>query len=130
MNKVFTISMLSMVLLLALTGCLVVSITEDMQNPFTVTINWDGTALVPEPDTGSLPLQTLDENGAVVSVSVKDERGSTVVPETYEWYINDELILTGSDTVVIDGSRASGTLSVIVGQGEILSSEQVLFTHS
>jgi hypothetical protein len=130
MNKVFIILLVMMVPLLATTGCLVVSITEDMQNPFTLTVTWDGTVLVTDQDTGSLPVQTLNEKGAVVSVSVKDERGDTVVPETYEWYINDELILTGKESVFIDGSRASGTLSVIVGQGEVLSSEQVFFTHS
>jgi hypothetical protein len=110
-------------------GCVVVNITEDLQNPYLITMTWNGETLVPDPETGELPVQTLDENGVEVKALVTDENGKIVVPDIYEWYLKGELFEEGEDTVFLNGTLEIGTywLDLIVGEDEILSSEQVEF---
>ena len=112
-----------------LLGCVNFLITTDLENPFVITILWNDVELVPDPDTGELPLQMLDADGAVVTALVFDENGVPVVPEIYEWYLRGELIKQNSDTITLDNSPGIGSywLDIIVGKDTILSSEQVEF---
>lgn len=112
-----------------LLGCVNFLITTDLENPFVITILWNDVELVPDPDTGELPLQMLDADGAVVTALVFDENGVPVVPEIYEWYLRGELIKQNVDTVTLDNSPGIGSywLDIIVGKDTILSSEQVEF---
>lgn len=110
-------------------SCAVITIVEDLENPFNITFTWNDVTLLPDSDTGELPVQTLDDDGAVVQASVTDEDGNPVVTKMYEWYLNGELFEEGEDIVFISGTLEIGTywLDLIVGKGEILSSEQVEF---
>jgi hypothetical protein len=116
-------------IVLLFSGCVVVTITEDLQNPFLITMTWDGETLEPD-DTGQLPVQTLDEEGAVVEATVIDEYGDPVFCATYEWYLNGELIEDGKDkSFDLSGTLEIGSycLDFIVKKDTILSSEHVEF---
>jgi hypothetical protein len=127
MKKVVFTLLIIMVLLSF--GCVVIPITEELENPFIITISWNGDMLELDPDTGELPIQILDEKGAVVQATVNDEYGNLVIPEIYEWYLKGILIEDGDDTIYLDNTLQIGTywLDLIVGKGAILSSEQVDF---
>jgi len=119
-------------IVLLFSGCVVVTITEDLQNPFIITIRWNDVELEPDTKTGQLPVQTLDEKGAVVEAIVKDEYGNTVFDATYEWYLNGERVEEWNDSKIeLSGTMANGFywLDLIVGKGEILSSERVEFNR-
>lgn len=113
-----------------LSGCAVVTVIEDLQNPFLITITWDGTELTPDA-AGELPSQCYSQSDAVVvEVAVSDEFGCDVVPESCEWYLEDELIEKDTDSVELAGTLAVGVvhqLNVLVKKGAILSSESVQF---
>jgi hypothetical protein len=113
-----------------LSGCAVVTVIEDLQNPFLITITWDGTELSPDA-AGELPSQCYSQSDAVVvEVAVSDEFGCDVVPESCEWYLEDELIEKDTDSVELAGTLAVGVvhqLNVLVKKGAILSSESVQF---
>jgi hypothetical protein len=115
--------------LLFLFGCVNFIISPELENPFIITLYWNGQELEPDQDTGELPVQTMDENGAHVQAEVTDEFDETVKPATYEWYLQGELIEQGVNEIFIDSSREIGYywLDIIVGKGEILSSEHVDF---
>ena len=127
MKGTFYIVLIS--LLFFLCGCVVFSITSDMENPFVLTLIWNGETLTPDPETGDLPVQTINGESVMVQVMVEDENGNMITPELYEWYLTGELIAEGNDTVYIDKSLEIGVywLDVIVGKGDVLSSEQVDF---
>lgn len=116
-------------LFLFLFGCVVLTITEELENPFVITMTWNGETLIPDQDTGELPEQILDGNGAVVSACIFDEDGKIVIPEIYEWYLKGELIQEGAEEIYLDSTLGVGVywLDLIVGKGEILSSEQLDF---
>jgi len=127
--KKIIITVLIGIIIFFLLGCVNFLITTDLENPFVITILWNDVELVPDPDTGELPLQMLDADGAVVTALVFDENGVPVVPEIYEWYLRGELIKQNSDTITLDNSPGIGSywLDIIVGKDTILSSEQVEF---
>ena len=127
--KKIIFSVLIGIIIFFLLGCVNFLITTDLENPFVITILWNDVELVPDPDTGELPLQMLDADGAVVTALVFDENGVPVVPEIYEWYLRGELIKQNSDTITLDNSPGIGSywLDIIVGKDTILSSEQVEF---
>jgi len=127
--KKIIFSVLIGIIIFFLLGCVNFLITTDLENPFVITILWNDVELVPDPDTGELPLQMLDADGAVVTALVFDENGVPVVPEIYEWYLRGELIKQNADTVTLDNSPGIGSywLDIIVGKDTILSSEQVEF---
>jgi hypothetical protein len=116
-------------LFLFIFGCQIFLITPELENPFIITLYWNDRELMPDPDTGELPVQNLDESGAVVEAEVTDEYGEKVIPEVYEWYISGELIKQGVNSVFLDNSMGIGNywLDVIVGKDSILSSEHVDF---
>ena len=115
---------------LLFSGCVVVTITEDLQNPFIITIKWNDVELETDTKTGQLPVQTLDEKGAVVEAIVEDEYENPVFDATYEWYLNGELVEAWDGSKIeLNGTMANGFywLDLIVGKGVILSSERVEF---
>lgn len=116
-------------LFLFIFGCQIFLIIPELENPFIITLYWNDQELMPDPDTGELPVQNLDESGAVVEAEVTDEYGEKVIPEVYEWYISGELIKQGVNSVFLDNSMGIGNywLDVIVGKDSILSSEHVDF---
>jgi len=128
MKKVIVLLFIVIIILL-FSNCAVITITEDLENPFIITFTWNGETLVPDSETGELPVQTLDENGAEVKALVADENGKNVVPDIYEWYLKGELFEDGEDTIFLNGTLEIGIywLDLIVGEDEILSSEQVEF---
>jgi hypothetical protein len=134
MKKIIFSILIIAVIVMLFSGCMVVTITEDMQNPFIITMTWyygeKGETLLPDPETGQLPVQTLDVKGAVVEATVEDEYGHPVIDATYEWYLNGELKQKGEkNTYELSGTleRGSYWLNIIVGKGEILSSEHIEF---
>jgi hypothetical protein len=123
------IFLLLMGLFLFLCGCVVLTITEELENPFVITMTWNGETLIPDQETGELPEQILDGDGAVVRARIADEDGKIVIPEIYEWYLKGELIQEGTEELYLDSTLEVGIywLDLIVGKGEILSSEQLDF---
>jgi hypothetical protein len=130
MKKVIYLLLIGIGMVLLFSGCVVVTITEDLQNPFLITMTWNGKVLEPDSESGRLPIQTFNLNGAVITATVTDEYGDPVLPDVYEWYLKGELIEEWHDnTVVLDDTLEMGMywLDIIVGKGTIISSEQLEF---
>jgi hypothetical protein len=117
--------------LVMLVGCAMVTITVDLDNPYPVTMIWNGEELAPDPGTDELPAQILEEGGAVVESLVKDACGKPIKPDSCEWYLNDALLkrevltrCSSSSKVVIEDNLGYGTyqLSLIAQKDKILSS--------
>lgn len=115
--------------ILFFSGCVFVTITPELENPFIITVYWNGEPLVPDTESGVLPTKTLGEKGAEIHASVKDEKGNHVVPETFEWYLKGELKYEGVDTIFVENTLDRGTywIDILVKEGLILSSEHVKF---
>jgi hypothetical protein len=137
MRKITFSLLIGISIVLLFSGCVIVTITDDLQNPFIITMTWyygenaeKGETLLPDPETGELPVQTLEGNGAVVEATVEDEYGAPVIDATYEWYLNGELKQTGKNNMYeISGTLEIGSywLDLVVGKGEVLSSEHLEF---
>jgi len=107
-----------------------VVITPELENPFVITMRWNDEVLVPDTDTGDLPIQSLTKEGAEVEATVKDENGDIVIPGRYEWYLQDELLSCQDKTINIPGTLEPGfyQLILIVKKESILSSECIKFS--
>jgi len=99
-----------------LTGCLVLDIEPELQNPFTIRFD------------GARDTLHIGENMTVTAI-VRDEKGNEIVPDMYEWYLDGNQLSEGSNNVTVgDGlSPDRYTLDLMVVKDTVLSSESVGF---
>jgi len=99
-----------------ITGCLVLTIEPEMNNPFIITL--DGTKEV---------LQKGEE--MTITVSVTDENGAEVVPDSYEWYLQGAELPENDSTITIGSSLETGiyVLDIVITKASIMSSESFTF---
>ena len=105
------------VLLLLVPGCLILEITPELDNPFIITF------------TGVMEDLPLGEE-MEITANITDENGIDVIPDSYEWYLDGELIPDqNGDTIWIGNTLELGVywLDLIVTKDSILSSDRVIF---
>ena len=103
-------------LLVILSGCLVLTVDPQLDNPYQITL------------CGVEDVLSLGEQ-MVVTATVKDENGCPVFPDKYEWYLRGSLLPAKCGTIVIGQALDTGlyTLDVIVSKDGVPSSEGAVF---
>ncbi len=105
------------VLLLLVPGCLILEITPELDNPFIITFS------------GVREELPLDEE-MEIAANTTDENGIDVIPDSYEWYLDGELIPDQNGNMIRIGRTLElGVywLDLIVTKDSILSSDRVIF---
>ena len=114
-NKVILLIIGIVVLLFS--GCLVIDVVPELENPFIITFS-GAREYLPQGDEMEVTAHTVDEYGV------------EILPESYEWYLNGEMIPEEEDdTVKVGSSLELGLywLDLVVQKDFILSSERVIF---
>ena len=114
-NKV--ILMIIGIAVLLFSGCLIIDVIPELENPFIITFSGVREYL-PQGTEMKITAHTIDEYGY------------EIIPESYEWYLNGEEIPDAEDdTVQVGPSLELGIywLDLIVQKDRILSSERVIF---
>ena len=114
-NKV--IIMIVGIAVLLFSGCLVIEVLPELENPFMITFSGA---------REYLPQDTEME----IKAHTADEYGNEIIPESYEWYLNGEIVPEAKeDTITVGPSLELGIywLDLIVKKDLILSSERVIF---
>jgi len=98
-------------------GFVEITVKEELENPLTVTFSGSSRFL-------------LQGNNMTITATVTDENGNSITPDSYEWYLDGELLINETDnTITIGESLAPDTyyLDLVVTKGNIISSSTVVF---
>ena len=104
-------------LVISLASCLIIHIDEELNNPFQLKVE------------GAKDTLQFGEK-MTITVTVVDENGREVQPDTYEWYLQGTKLDENTNTITIGDNLEPSTyiLDIIVVKGEILSSATITFT--
>jgi len=98
-------------------GFVEITVEEELENPLTISFSGSRRFL-------------LQGNNMDITATVTDENGNSITPDSYEWYLDGDLLTGETDnTITIGDSLAPDTyyLDLVVTKGNIISSSTIVF---